>query len=184
MVLQRFSRALLWLLRWRAVEAHPLPVRCVLIGAPHTSNLDGFYFLLVSFALEYRVKWVAKGELDKPILGPFLRRLGAIFIDRGSGNALQTIEHHIKGSERFCLALAPEGSRSKRERWRTGFLHIAEAHSLPIVLGYLDFARREGGTGPIIHDLSDRVALQDALQSFYGGITAHHPDQVSPILLG
>lgn len=183
MLLRPVSRALLWLLRWRAVEAHPLPKRCILLGAPHTSNLDGVFCLLVAFSLGFRMKWVVKAELDLPVIGAVLSRLGAIFIDRGSGSAMETIERHIQGSERFCLAIAPEGTRSKGERWRTGFLHIAQAHDLPVVLGYLDFARREGGTGPILTDLSDRAALQDALQGFYGGITAHHPEKVSPILL-
>ncbi|MFT5682202.1 MAG: 1-acyl-sn-glycerol-3-phosphate acyltransferase [Myxococcota bacterium] len=184
MLLRPLSRVLLWSLRWRAVEAHPLPDRCILIGAPHTSNLDGFYCLLVAFTLNFRIRWVVKAELDRPVIGGLLRSLGAIFIARGSGSAMETIERHIQGSERFCLAIAPEGTRAKGARWRTGFLHIAEAHSLPIVLGYLDFSRREGGTGPIITDVSDRAALQDALQTFYGDITARHPDQVSPILLG
>ncbi len=184
MLLQRLARPLLGLLRWRALEAHPLPDSCVLIGAPHTSNLDGFYCLLVTSALGYRIKWVVKGELDWPVLGAILRSLGAIFIDRGSGNALQTIEQHLQDSERLCLAIAPEGTRARRSRWRTSFLHIAEAHDLPLVLGYLDYSRREGGTGPIIRDLSERAALQEALQVFYGGITAHRPERVSPILLG
>jgi len=41
------------------------------------------------------------------------------------------------------LGIAPEGTRKRVDRWRTGFYHIAHAARVPIVPVALNFGARE-----------------------------------------
>ena len=45
-------------------------------------------------------------------------------------------------NEHFVLAMAPEGTRAKVDKWRTGFYHCAAAANVPIVGVGLDFDQK------------------------------------------
>ena len=80
-----------------------------------------------------------------------LRWLGAIPIDRTKSTDVvtQMVEELRKRAE-LVLLLAPEGTRKKVTRWKTGFYHIARGAGVPLVLAFLDYARKEGGIGPVV----------------------------------
>ncbi len=43
------------------------------------------------------------------------------------------------------LAVAPEGTRSRTDHWKSGFYRIAVAGGLPLGLGYIDYATHTVG---------------------------------------
>ena len=79
------------------------------------------------------------------------------------------------------LLIAPEGTRKKVTRWKTGFYHIACGARVPLVLAFLDYARKEGGLGPILHPTGDFEADMAEILSFYATITGKHPEKTGTV---
>ena len=82
-------------------------------------------------------------------IGWWLRRVGGIPIRRHvRENVVEQSVALLKGARALALVVPAEATRGRTEYWRSGFYHIARAADVPIVLGFLDFARRRGGFGP------------------------------------
>lgn len=81
----------------------------------------------------------------------------------------------IKSSDEFILAIAPEGTRKKVTKLKTGFWYIAKAASIPIVPIGFDFKRREVVVGPPLYP-SDIDNDMSTLVGFYQGITGRNPE--------
>ena len=181
-LMRALSCAMLRLLCWRTegmtaeqVAAYP---KYVLIGAPHTSNWDFPYTLMVCFSLRLRVVWMAKASLFKWPLGPLSRWLGGIAIDRStSNNTVQNTIDAFAARERLAVIVAPEGTRGKVTHWKTGFYHIAHGAGVPIALAYLDYKHKTGGIGHMFHTTGDIGADMAAIQQFYSGVTGKNSDQ-------
>src|SRR5450432_4182963 len=74
-----------WMLRlggWRVVLARPVPMRCVVVFYPHTSNWDFPIGLMAKWLVGVHFRFIAKDSLFATPLGPWLRRWGGIPIDR------------------------------------------------------------------------------------------------------
>ncbi len=121
----------------------------VIIGFPHTTNLDGIRAIALFLALKLEAHVLVKKELFKnPIMGRFLAALGCIPVDREkSKNVVQQMVDEFAQHERFTLAVAPEATRGKdgeKRPIRTGFWHIAKATNVPIVLMLSDSKNKLG----------------------------------------
>lgn len=182
----RFSRACgrgaLRLLGWRIAGALPSQERVVAIVAPHTSNWDFFIALATQLALGLDVSWLGKHTLFLGPWAPLLRWLGGIPVNRRAPQGLiPELIRRLGRRERFLLALAPEGTRSRVSRWKSGFHIIARATGAVIVPVALDFAPREVRFGPAFTPSDDFAADLATLQSFYAGVTPRHPDNFERI---
>jgi 1-acyl-sn-glycerol-3-phosphate acyltransferase len=180
------ARLVLRLWGWR-VEQWVIPAdvkKVVVIGEHHTANTDGFLMVLACAAMGRKLSWLVKSELDKPIIGAMIRASGGIFIDRSAprGTVGQIIDH-IDRSDRMFLVLAPSGTRSKTDGWRSGFYYMALGAEVPIALGYLDYKRKAGGIGKVMLPSGDVPADEALFQAFYQGITPRHPERASTIRL-
>lgn len=69
--------------------------------------------------------------------------------------------------EDFVLAIPPEGTRSLRTHWKSGFYHIALAANVPVRLGFLDYGKKEGGYGPAFELTGDIHADMERIRAFY-----------------
>jgi len=116
----------------------------VIIVAPHTSNWDFPVGLAAKLALRLRVTFLGKDALFRFPLGVFMRAWGGIPVDRSaSHDVVDSIVAEFARRDQMVLALAPEGTRKRVERWRTGFYHIAHAARVPIVPVALNFGVKE-----------------------------------------
>ncbi len=61
--------------------------------------------------------------------------------------------------------------------WKTGFYHIAMGANVPIVLGYLDYRRKVGGIGPVVHPTGNMEADMKIIKAFYVDVTAKYPEK-------
>ena len=151
-VLSVLSSRFLKLLGWK-VEGSlpPNGFKSVLIAAPHTSNWDLPYTLMVAFALKLNIYWMGKEQLFRPPLGGLMRWLGGIPVHRDkSTNFVAASVDAVKAADGpLQLVVSPEGTRSKSRDWKTGFYYIALGAQVPIVLAYLDYERKIGGLGPV-----------------------------------
>jgi 1-acyl-sn-glycerol-3-phosphate acyltransferase len=106
----------------------------VLIAAPHSSNWDFIVGVAAKLGMRLRVSFLGKHALFRFPLGILMRRLGGIPVDRSTSNdVVSSIVEEFRRRDRMLLAVAPEGTRKRVVRWRTGFYHIAHGAGVPIV---------------------------------------------------
>lgn len=177
-VLHWLSRFLLKITGWRCVGALPAEPKYVMIAAPHTSNWDLPVMLTIAFALRARVFWMGKDTLFRPPFGHLFRWLGGVPVDRRKrNNAVDQAIQLFRDNESFVLIVAPEGTRARVTHWKTGFYHIAHGAGVPIVLGFLDYRRKQGGIGPVIKASGDIAADMTEIRQFYADITGRYAEE-------
>jgi len=161
-----------------------IPVKkAVIIAAPHTSNWDGIWALVYKVSIGVEISFFAKESLFWFPLGTLLRGLGGIPLHRNQpGTAVHQAADAFAENEQFYFALAPEGTRSLRKHWKSGFYRIAQAADVPIVLGFLDFGRKRLGFTDIMYVTGDVEADLDKIRRFYADIEGRWPEKASPIV--
>ena len=179
-VLRWFSIGFLKATGWKVQGQLPANGRkSVLIAAPHTSNWDLPYTLMVAFALRLNVYWMGKQSIFKPPFRGVMLWLGGIPIQRESAN--NVVEASIAAIQNadgpVQLIVPPEGTRSKARYWKTGFYYIALGANVPIVMAYMDYARKESGLGPVFEPTGNIEADMARIQAFYQPFTGKNPDQ-------
>jgi len=153
---------------WKAVGAVPYPRRFIIIAAPHTSNWDFVNFLGLTTDLGVRPHFMAKLSLFRWPIGGFIRQMGGVAVDRrNNSNVVQQMVDEFARRAEFMLTVAPEGTRGKAKKWRTGFYQIALAAKVPMVVGMMDYATRTGGLGPLIWPTGDfRADMMKVLEVY------------------
>ncbi len=102
--------------------------------------------LMVVLKLKLRVFWLGKNTLFPFPLGWFMKWLGGIPIDRSaSHNVVSQTVRKFEEHDQLIVLVPPEGTRKKVEKWKTGFYHIANNASVPILLGYVNASIKEAG---------------------------------------
>ncbi|MCW4473664.1 lysophospholipid acyltransferase family protein [Xanthomonas sp. H13-6] len=162
------GRTVLRLGGWRVVGTIPDLPRLVLIAAPHSSNWDGYWGMAAKIALGLEVRVLGKAQLFWWPLGPLLRRLGVVPLDRSSpqGTVDQAVAL-IRNSERMWYALTPEGTRKAVKEWKAGFLKIARLADVPILAAYFHYPEKIIGVGPLFHPSGDDAADMAAIRQWY-----------------
>ena len=156
------------ILGWKTKGQVPDLKKFVLICAPHTSNWDFVFFLLMVFKFRMRVYWMGKEAMFRPPFRTLLLWLGGIPIDRSrSANTVSQMANAFDRADQLIIALAPSGTRSRDVGWKTGFYHIAREAGVPIVCGFVDYKRRTGGIGPAFFPKGDTRRELKQIQSFY-----------------
>lgn len=113
--------------------------RCILIVAPHTHNSEYILGNLAYWKLGKKLKVIIKDQHTKAFYGGIIKSLGGIGIDRSQKNDLVNFVASHFEKEDFSLVITPEGTRSRVEKWRKGFYHMALAAKVPIVFASGDF---------------------------------------------
>ena len=169
---------------WQAVGPLPEVPKAIFVAAPHTSNWDGFIMVAIAWSLNLRLSWVGKHTLFKWPFGAFFRFAGGVELNRRAAkDTVKAIADQVAAAGEMYLAVSPPGTRSKRACWRSGFYHIARAADVPLVLGFLDYARKRGGCGPTVHLTGDVRADMDVLRAFYADVRGRYPEQETPTRL-
>jgi 1-acyl-sn-glycerol-3-phosphate acyltransferase len=160
------ARTWLALWRWRVVPTDvEVPDRCVMIAAPHTSNWDFPLTLAIARVSGVRIQWLGKASLFRGPMGPLMRRLGGISIDRSSANGMvAALADELRRRERLVLVVPAEGTRSRGEHWKSGFYRIAQEAGVPIVCAYVDSATRTSGFAAVLRPTGDVRADMDRIR--------------------
>jgi 1-acyl-sn-glycerol-3-phosphate acyltransferase len=147
----------------------PEATKSILIAAPHTSNWDLPYTLMVAFALRLTPYWMGKHSLFKAPFGGIMRWLGGIPVKRTQTNNLVAASAEaIRAADGpLQLIVPPEGTRSKTRYWKSGFYYIALAAEVPIVMAYMDYSSKRSGLGPIFKPTGHVDADMAAIKAFY-----------------
>lgn len=162
---------------WSVAGPPPLSKRYVLLAAPHTSNWDLPVMLSITMVYDLPVHWMGKHTLFAPPFGGLMRKLGGLPIERHKHQGVvETVAEWYKNADELVIAIPPEATRSRAPYWRSGFYRIAQAASVPIALGFLDYGRKVGGIGPLITPTGDVRADMDKIRAFYAPMRGKLPD--------
>jgi 1-acyl-sn-glycerol-3-phosphate acyltransferase len=182
-ILAPIAKFLLKLGGWTVVGGQPTVRKAVMIGAPHTSNWDGFWALVYITAIGLKVRFFVKESMFWFPLGAMLKAFGAIPLDRkNAGSSVHEAIAAFNQAEEFYFGLAPEGTRSMTPGWKSGFYRIAEGAGVPVVLGFFDYQHKRLGLGPAVTLTGDREADLEVIRSFYSATSGRHPEKTCPIV--
>ena len=183
-MLSRLSMWILNTLGWTIQADLPDLKKYVVIAAPHTSNWDFPLGILAAKAIQLEPQWMGKHSLFRWPYGWFFRAIGGTPILRNRGrNYILQMANLFDRSERLVLALAPEGTRSKTDHWKTGFHYIARAAKVPIVMACLDFGNKQVCIGSPFIPSEDIAADFDKIREFYANRRGKNPEKESVIRL-
>lgn len=186
-MLKALSRFVFLVTGWKIIGEMPKDLKKgVIIAAPHTSYWDFLYARAAFFIMDIPMKVTIKKEVvNFPVFGWFARKLGAIGIDRNPKNGslkrkksmVDAMVDLINEREELIMMITPEGTRKYAPRWKTGFYRVAEGAKVPIILGYLDYAKKHAGLGPVVHPSGNYDEDLEKIMRFYRDKTAKYPNQ-------
>ena len=179
-MLRALSLAFLKISGWKVLGSLPEGAeKSVLIAAPHTSNWDLPYTLMVAFSLRLTPYWMGKEEIFKPPFRGLMMWLGGLPVDRAKSNNMvsASVDALKAANGPLQLIVPPEGTRDKTRFWKTGFYYIAQGAQVPIVMAYLDYDKKIGGLGPVFQPTGNIDADMEAIKSFYAPFKGKNADQ-------
>ncbi|WP_108789944.1 1-acyl-sn-glycerol-3-phosphate acyltransferase [Erythrobacter sp. Alg231-14] len=147
------NRIILFLYKWRGwkiKERFPVGVKkCIIAGAPHTSNWDFVFFAGATHEENVQPNFMGKHTLFQGIMRNFMLDMGGIAVDRSKkGGTIEQLRDEFDARDELNLVIACEGTRNSDGKWKSGFYNIAKAAGVPIVLAYADNERSTIGFSP------------------------------------
>lgn len=181
---RRCARGLLALIGWRSVLVWPPAPKGIIIVYPHTSNWDFIIGVLYKFGAGLPARWVGKDTIFRWPLRWLFHRLGGIPVDRRApGGIVRSLLNEFGRQDWMWLALAPEGTRSRTDYWKSGFYRIAVMGGLPVGLGYIDYATRTIGIDTYLTLSGDEQWDLERIREFYADKHGRRPQHASDIRL-
>lgn len=183
-VLQFLAIIVLRVFGWRRAGHVPDYPKFVMIAAPHTSNWDFPVGLAIMLAFKVKMYWLGKEPIFKWPFGAFFKWLGGIPVSRSkSGDVVVQMVQAFRERQRMITVVAPEGTRKRADHWKTGFYYMAVGAHVPIVMGFIDYVRKEGGFGPTLMPTGNIEADMEKIRSFYEDIKGKMPDKSTPAII-
>ena len=149
---------------------------------PHTTNWD--FAIGILFRARYRLdfRWAGKDTLFRWPLRGFFLRLGGVPINRREPSGIiAQLTRAFDDVESFHFCIAPEGTRSKTDHWKTGFYRLALATRVPLGLGYIDYGHKCIGIERWITLSGDENADLALIARYYAGKQGLYPEKVGDI---
>ncbi len=178
MILNRkLSSGILNIIGWKVVTDFPQVDKSVMVFAPHTSYWDAVIGKIMLCYLGLPHTPLSKKELFVFPMSIAMRLLGSIPVGGVKGhNAIYDAVNILEKSDKMHLVVCPEGTRAPTNRWNPGFYYMAYRANVPIVVVYMDYAKKEAGVKGVITDLDNLNNVYKQMVQMYKGVTAHHPD--------
>ncbi len=154
------------------------PKKYIIALAPHTSNWDFVLGQLYCCATGLRIQFLMKKEWFWGPLGPLMRRLGGIPVNRSKHTSLtDQIATAAKDADTFRLCITPEGTRKLQPQWKNGFYYIALKADIPILLFGLDYKRRLLCCTKMVQPTGDLEHELPEIKRYFENFTGRHPKQ-------
>lgn len=183
------ARRLLGWLGW-TVNFQGLPAaQGVIVVYPHTSNWDFPVGLLAKWAMGLQVNFWAKHSLFRiPLLGSWMRWLGGVPVNRRDAagfvaQAVASMRQSQSQGDYLWVVIAPEGTRSWKPAWRSGFYRLALSAQVPLGLALLDYGRKQIHLTEFIELSGDVSADMARIGSAFEGCTGCRPELAAPITI-
>lgn len=159
-------------MRWKLPDAFPVHIKkCVVPVVPHTSWHDFYIGILIRNVWRTEINFVGKKSLFKAPHGWYFRWMGGTPIDRTKSTDFVTATAKVfDKKEVFRLALAPEGTRKKVQKLKTGFYYIAKGAGVPIVMVAFDFENKQVKVAEPFMVSDDVEADFEKINAFFKGV--------------
>ena len=169
------GRATLKIMGWKITGQFPLEKRLVFIGAPHTSNWDFIIAVAAMQAVGIRASWIMKKQAFFWPLGGLFKKMGGVPVDRSAkNNLIEQMQDWFSTQDKAYLGITPEGTRSKVDTFKTGYLRIAYAAKVPLFLVAIDAIKNEivlDKLWPLTGNVeADNRAIKEYYDANYKGI--------------
>jgi 1-acyl-sn-glycerol-3-phosphate acyltransferase len=180
----RSCAALLRFAGWHLEYRPPPGPKALVLFYPHTSNWDFILAMLAKWALDLPLHWAGKDSLFRGVFGAFFRSLGGVPVNRRERTGfVGQMAEEFRRRDSFYLGMAPEGTRSLTEGWKSGFYNLALAADVPLALAYLDFGTRRIGVTDYLALTGDEAHDIAAIAAAYAGMKGKRPELQAPIRL-
>ncbi len=168
---------------WKIIGIKNFPKKCLVLSAPHTSNWDFMLGRCYAYILNLTPKYMIKSELFLPVLSIFIKWNGGIPVYRNSkNNVVDQLVELFKNSNQLHLGITPEGTRTRVERWKSGFHHISVKANVPIMLIKMDYAKKEIGVmcefNPSGNFEKDMLFIQGKYENVKGKIPEYYNPKI------
>ena len=167
------------ILGWKTSGSMPVDIKKFVVAvAPHTSNWDFLVGVAARSILRIqKAQFLGKSQLFRPPFGWFFRMLGGHPVERASSqDMVDQVVKIFNKHERFILAMAPEGTRKKVEKLRTGFYYIAKGAHIPIIPVGFDFRLKTVIVSQPLYPTDNMDSDLEKILSFYRTITGRNPE--------
>lgn len=171
------AKVILRLLKWKVKGNIPHKLlKYVIIVIPHTSNWDFPLGILLRTALRIEINFVAKSILFNPPFGWIFSSLGGYPIDRSKKkNYVNSMVAMYKRLDKFALCIAPEGTRKRVERLKSGFYYIAHGAGVPIILCKFDYGSRTVTISEPFYPTGNKEKDFEFINNYYAGVKGKIP---------
>lgn len=176
--MRKFASLLLRLMGWTVDTGIVPEKKCIILGAPHTCIMDFVIAFLYYYSQGGNAKCMVKKEMFVPILGPIIKAMGGIPVDRSNSTGLvRSVIRQMEQCSEFHLAIAPEGTRKPVRVWKTGFHLIARTADIPVYLAYFDWGTKHVGYKCKVELTDDPKADMRRIQAIYRemGLVGRYP---------
>ncbi len=173
------SKFLYFIFGWKAEGGISDDIKkAVLIIAPHTSNWDFYIGRFYTWIKGINASVLIKKEAFKWPLAGLLKKVGGIPIDRNKNTSkVVQIVKMFNEMDNLFLAITPEGTRKRNDKWKMGFYHIACEAKVPILLCYIDYEKKTAGIGPPFWPTGDIKKDMKEIENYYRGRHAKYPEK-------
>lgn len=177
-MITRFFVLLFKLNGWKISTGFPTQVKkAVVIAAPHTSNWDFVYALAIFRMQKLKIRYLIKKEVNFFPLSILIKNTGGIPVERSKKhNLIDQFVQIFNQEENILVAFPAEGTRKKVDKWKSGFYYTALQARVPVVPGYLDFKKKEGGFGDPIYLSGNKEEDLKRIKDFYADKTGKYPE--------
>jgi len=166
-----FFKVLRWKISGNIDFSNNSVKKAVVIAAPHTSWHDFYIGILARSVTNIKAKFIAKKELFYFPINIILKILGGVPVDRSTKqNKVDQIADMFIGKDEFRIALSPEGTRQRVEKFKTGFYYIAKKANVPIIMFTLNFKSKEILISKPFYTTDDIVVDFSFIESFFDGV--------------
>lgn len=162
---------------WKVVSDFPNIPKSVIIMAPHTSYRDAVIGKLVLNSFKIKTALLTYYEYFFFPLNIGLKILGCVPVGSKGHNSIVEAVDILKKEENIHVVICPEGQLKPTDRWNPGFYYMAVKAEVPIVIGYLDYKKKEAGLKGVINDISDKESVFKIVSECYTGVTAKYPEK-------
>lgn len=171
------GRTILRLGGWTMAGDFPDLPKLMIIAAPHSSAWDAVWGLAAKLAMGAHIVFMGKQELFRGPIGWFLRRMGAIPVDRARAHGVvDAIVERFQRADHMWFVLAPEGTRKRVQNWKSGFWHVARDAGVPVLCVYFDYPQKTIGIGEVFETTSDMKSDMARIRAYYRPFVGKHRD--------
>ncbi|CDF79111.1 acyltransferase [Formosa agariphila KMM 3901] len=165
-------------MKWKIIGDFPADLKkYMVIAVPHTSWHDFYIGILLRKIKDTPINFVGKKELFKGPLGWYLKQVGGVELDRTPGqNKVESIAKLFETRDEFRLNIAPEGTRKKVDKWKTGFYYIAKEANVPIVMITFDFGKKQNVISEPFYPTDNMEADFKYMHSFFKDVKGKVPE--------